>query len=196
GTKPGPADADLRPGICWRCSDDFEFVHPAGSAICIRARGPTLPPFRLAFAGGNGAYVFCCGNRGCIRWPLGSAPKSRWTLRGNASLPCVGCESSLSFYRRSIDPSAGECRQQTAGWSVYGKWDWQVLCVGSFDGTTLGSLRGADSRVDPDCSGDSGTRCQIFVLAIVLCTRCHDLSGNCALRWQESFLRSETFALV
>jgi len=121
-------------------SDDFESVHPAGSAIRIRARGPTLPPFRLASACGNGAYVFRCGNRGCIRWPLGSAPKSRWTLCGNASLPRVGCESSLSLYRRSIDPSAGECRQQTAGWSVCGKRDRKVLCVGNFDGTTLGSL--------------------------------------------------------
>src|SRR5580704_12558443 len=196
GTKTGPADADLSPGVCWRCSDHFVSVHPVGSAICIRPRGPTLPPFRLAFACGYGAYVFRCGNRGCIRGPLDSAPKSGWTLRGNASLPRVGSESSLSFFRRSIDPSAGECRKQTAGWSVCEERDRKVLCVGDFDGTTLGSLRRADSRLDPDWSGDSGTRCAIFVLAVVLCARCRDLSGNCAFHREQSLRRSEAFALL
>src|SRR6202047_1260911 len=117
-TNTGPADADLSPGVCWRCSDDSESVHPAGSAICIRARGPTLPPVRLAFACGNGAYVFSCGDRGCIRWPLGSAPKSRWTLPGDADLSNVGRESSFSLRCRNIDSPTGVRGWPTARQSV------------------------------------------------------------------------------
>src|SRR5579862_8857343 len=97
--RTGPTVADLSLGLCWRCSDDIESVHPAGFTLCLRACGPTLPPFWLAVARENGTDVFRCGNRGCVRWPLGSAPESRGALRSNAGLPRVGRESSLSFDR-------------------------------------------------------------------------------------------------
>jgi cytochrome c biogenesis protein CcdA len=66
----------------------------------------------------------------------------------NAGLSRVGCESSLPFYRRSIDSSTSAGGRQTVGWSVCGKRDWKVLCVGDFDGTTLGSVHGPDSWFD------------------------------------------------
>src|ERR1035438_6061673 len=69
-------------------ADDLESVYPPRFSVFFCACGPTLPPFQLAFARVNGAHVFRCGNRSCIRWPLGRAPESRGALRGNDHVSC------------------------------------------------------------------------------------------------------------
>jgi hypothetical protein len=50
-------------------------MHPAGSAIRIRARGPTLPPFWLAFACGM-ALTFSVG-------AIAAAFAGHWVVRLN-----------------------------------------------------------------------------------------------------------------
>jgi hypothetical protein len=59
-----------------------------------------------------------------------------------------------------------------------------LLCPGDFDGSSLGSMCGPDSGLDLDWSCDSGPRCAIFVLAIVLRSR-FQLSDSLGVPFQK-----------
>jgi hypothetical protein len=151
-------------------------VHPAGSAVRLRARRPLVLAQHRADVARDGGDVRRGRHLGGGRGRLGGAgQRVRANGRARSSRGVRSCAAVSAPRRPSGAPVGGHRRPSVAiGRGRAGRL--ALFCARHRGRSVVGTLRGADPRPDPDRGGIGGRECHHHPAACRLCGRGRDLA--------------------